>query len=395
MKNKLLFVIYSLSFGGAEKSLVNLLDELDYDKFDVDLYIFDYYNTITQNGLLKIINKNINIVLPDKDMMCLTSSGLKNLFKNFSFKRLYYFIKTKLISLNKKGYNKLQIKWEKANSKLIKTLEKKYDCAIAYMHSYPSYYVIDKVNAKRKILWVHNDYSVFNADKKIDEKYFSKADKVVTISEKCVEELQRAFPNLEDKFMCLYNYSPIKRILERGNEFYPKEFSKKSINILSIGRLSAQKGFDVSIRAAKKLKQAGLDFKWIIVGQGELKDELSSLIDESIKDNVYMVGVKENPYPYFKNCDFVVQTSRFEGKSIVIDEAKIFKKPIICTNYNTVGDQIENNVNGFIVPLENDEAVKDKILELVNNRHFVSNVLDNLSKEKYVTINDYENLFIG
>lgn len=394
-KTKLLFVIYSLGIGGAEKSLINLLDELDYEKFDVDLLVSDYYGKDTQKGLLNKVNENVNIILPDKNTILITNNTFKCLFKNFTIRKAYYFVLGKIIKIFEKNpFKRNQKRWKYVYSKLLKKMEKEYDSAISYMHLYPNYFVIDKVKAKKKILWVHTDYSLFNANMDFERKYFKQANEIITISEKCLLELKKIFPEIKDKFKCLYNYTPINKIKNQALEFYPKEFDKEGINIISIGRLCHVKGFDVAIRSAKLLKLAGLKFKWVIIGTGELKEELQNMISDDIKENVILAGVKLNPYPYFKNCDILIQTSRREGKSIVLDEAKIFARPIICTNYNTVNDQITNLVNGLIVPLEDSEAIKNAIITLINNEKLRNNIITNIQKENpFISIKEYENLF--
>lgn len=394
-KCKILFVIYGLGMGGAEKSLVNLLQEINYEKFEVDLYLFDYLETREDNGKRKELPSKVNFIVPDDDVKFLTTKRYKNLIKYFSFKRLFYLLISKIKARKfKDQYKRNQVLWKSSYSKLVKKIDKEYDCAVSFMHSYPNYFVIEKVKAKKKILWVHTDYSILASNKNFDYDYFNKADKVVTISERCLYELELAFPSIKNTFLSLYNLIPIKRIKDLSNQYIPEYFNDDCINLLSIGRLVHLKGFDIAIKAAKELKKANVKFKWVILGEGEERENLEDMIDDEIKDDVFLPGNNYNPYPYFKKCNFVIQTSLYEGKSIVLDEAKIFEKPIICTEYNTVRDQIVDEYNGIIVPLNDFIAIKNKIIELAENDNLRMKIIENLKKEKFVSIDDYENLFL-
>ena len=156
----------------------------------------------------------------------------------------------------------------------------------------------------------------------------------------------------------------IQRMAEIGN---PAEYNGKKNILLSIGRLDEQKGFDLAIKAAKILKDSGVNFCWFIIGQGELEGFLKQLIHENGLENEFkLIGVRKNPYPYIKNSLIFVQPSRYEGKSIVLDEAKILEKPIVVTNYTTVYDSITHGLNGTIVD-SNDEKLANAIKYLIEN----------------------------
>lgn len=362
-KRSILFVMAGMNRGGAERSLINLLELMDRERYEIDLLVFD-----TSGKLMAQVPKDVRVLRPDRRLKCISTSSKGELIENFSAKALalrsiYNFRRKK----DKIPYLQSQEKWKLVYLPALKQLPKEYDIAVAYMHSLPSYYVIDKVNAKRKILWVHNDYSRLAKGRDFDRPYFEKADCVVTISEQCVQELVKAFPDLADKFTCIYNLNPEKKIREKALAFYPEEYQNcKGLKLISIGRLNYQKGFDYAIEAARILKDKGVDFSWFIIGSGELKGALEEQIRSlGVEKAVHLLGERENPYPYIQNANIVVQTSRFEGKSIVLDEAKILCKPIITTDYVSVHDQIENGKSGIIVPLDR-EKIAEGICMMLN-----------------------------
>lgn len=394
-KKSILFVMAGMNRGGAERSLINLLELMDREQYEIDLLVFD-----TSGKLMAQVPKNVRVLRPDRRLRCVSTSSKGELIENFSAKALalraiYNFRRKK----DKIPYLQSQEKWESVYLPALKPLPKEYDIAVAYMHSLPSYFVIDKVNAKRKILWVHNDYSRLAKGRDFDRPYFEKADCVVTISEQCVQELVKAFPDLTDKFICIYNLNPEKKIREKALEFYPEEYQNcKGLKLISIGRLNYQKGFDYAIEAARILKDKGVEFSWFIIGSGELKDALEEQIRSlGVEKSVHLLGERENPYPYIQNADIVVQTSRFEGKSIVLDEAKILCKPIITTDYVSVHDQIENGKTGMIVPIDRN-SIADGILLLLKNtdlREKLANGLKNMPESLNKEIKKYYDCFIG
>ncbi len=392
-KRKLLFVMAGMGRGGAERSLINLLEQLDPERYHIDLLVFD------QRGeLMGQLPPYVNVLRPCRAIRFLSCGDSRSLVRNFTFRgmvgRLRYMKKRNKAFTN---YQNNQIKWQEAFRYAVPTMETQYDVAVAFMHSLPSYYVMDKAVAKKKYLWVHNDYSRLIAGREFDLPYFERADGVVTISEQCVRELEQAFPSLVGKFACIYNLNPEDKIRDKAEAFLPCEYEKIETPILlSIGRLNAQKGFDYAIDAAKMMKDRGLAFHWFIMGEGELREALYKQIERNhVEDCVTLLGGRENPYPYIKGATIVVQTSRFEGKSIVLDEAKILYKPILTTDYVSVRDQIEDGETGVIVPVS-PGAIADGISDLLANQELMAHLTSRLQHAEDVTVRElkkYEKMF--
>ena len=338
MKKKVLFVMSSLRNGGAERSLINLLQLFDYTLYDVDLLLFQ------QEGMfLNQLPKEVNLISENSKLQTLykTKSGgiIEPKHLLLSILHIYATVCSKMKEKNE--LRSRQYRWNHYYNERIEELNKKYDVAIAYIQGEATYYLVDKVIADKKLAWVHTDYSKIEPYKDMDYEYFEKVDKVVSISDVCVDALKKEFPAFAEKIYMLPNLTSSVVVRNLADAFYPPEFNEKIIQFVSVGRLHKVKGFDLAIKAAAIIKQHGLRFKWYILGNGELKDELEKMIQkEDVSDCFELIGAKENPYPYMKNADVVVQTSRFEGKSVVLDEAKILGCPIVVTNYTTVHDQI-------------------------------------------------------
>lgn len=377
---KILFVMPALYGGGAEKSLVNLLNLIDYKKYAVDLLLFK------QEGLfLTQIPKEVRL-LPLTVSLRYAYKIDMGMFGSLSgFKtgmlRLLGTMVCKVFYKEKAG----QQRWVKCYKHCLPNLEGNYDIAVGFLEGEASYYVIDKVNAEKKILWIHNDFNEIkkNEDAKIYESYFQKADSVVSISDKCVQILKQNYPELINKFYCLPNLTSGSLLKKMSEEFEVPEYEKNKFNILSIGRLTRQKGYDFAIDAMKILKEKYSDIHWWIIGAGELEEQLKKQVkDNELEEYITFLGLKANPYPYIRSCDLLVQPSRWEGKSVVLDEAKILAKPILATNYSTIKDQLKDKKEGLITDIS-PNAIAEGIAKLRENYQLYNSIQSYLDKHEY------------
>lgn len=382
---KLLIVISCLGVGGGERSLVNLLNEFDFMKYEIDLL------TLNDSGLLgKQIPKKVNVIIKDTKLNYLYNNFcIKDVFKKNVLKTVLFRIIATFISRKKeKNINRSkQYRWEHFYKHYLDNCQGKYDAVFAYMNDDAMYYVADKVNSNNKIAWIHNDYYAMGYDAEMDRQYFSIFSKIVTISNECLHILQEIFPEFASKCVMIPNLTSEKVVKKRATEFYPEEFiSINTFKLLSIGRLSEQKGYDLAIAAAKILKNKGIDFRWFVLGDGELRGKLEMQITKAgVTDRFILCGIRQNPYPYLAYCDIFVQTSRFEGKSVALDEAKIFCKPIVATKYSTVYDQLDDKT-GVLVDM-NEEAIANGIYDLMTSHKRREVLTDNARKENHDNMN--------
>lgn len=382
---KILIVISCLGVGGGERSLVNLLNEFDYTKFEVDLLV------LNDSGLLSNqIPPKVNVLTKDAKLNYLYNDlCVKDMFGKDALKTAFFRLKATLISRKKeKNINRSkQYRWKNFYKNYLDNCEGKYSAVFAYMNDDAMYYVADKVNSNNKIAWIHNDYYAMGYDSEIDRQYFPIFSKIVTISNECLHILQEIFPEFSSKCIMIPNLTSEKLVKKKAMEFYPEEFvTTNALKLLSIGRLSEQKGYDFAIEAAKVLKSKGVDFQWFVLGEGELRGKLERQIEKAgVKEQFILCGIRDNPYPYLAHCDIFVQTSRFEGKSVALDEAKIFCKPIVATKYSTVYDQLDDNT-GVLVDMEG-AAIADGIYNLVTNNDRRQFIVGNAKKENHDNVN--------
>lgn len=396
---RLLFVVFSLGGGGAEKALVNLLNLIDRSRYEISVQLFE--NT----GInLEYLPKDVRLLPSLKsqqwlmtDMKTFAKNALKAGKLGLLCKKLGAALKPRIKGCASAQYKTL-CAW-KSIARDFPKAEEKYDVAIAYIQGTPIYYILDCVQADRKIGWMHIDYSkIDNVPRDEVLEYYKKLDAFVSMSQKCVEELQDAFPSIKDKICLLHNLNSVNLIEALSEKDKAEDMETDVPAILSIGRLCHQKGYEYAIDAATQLVKAGVDFRWYVLGVGELEQQLKQqVVEHGLEDRFIFLGLRSNPYPYIKKATIIAQTSRYEGKSVVLDEAKILKKPILVTNYNSVGDQIRHGKTGYIVEIDADDIARG-LKELLESPALCQQLIDGLEdarQEQEYWLNKHYELFEG
>ena len=394
MKKNILIVSDSLNMGGLEKCLINLCDNFDYDKYEVDLYLFNAGRT-----LLDKLNKNVNL-LPDSPFYTdlyntPVFSSIKTLIKKKKLGlALYRFIR--FLRIRFKDYKYRNIDWSVMQKTMLK-LDKKYDVAIGFAEGTACYYVAECVDAKAKIGWIHTDLKQVRHNRELDQRAFEKLDRVATVSQNSLNSLIELHPNYKEKFSCimltgLMNFEEFEALANQ-----PNDMDKETANVLSIGRLVELKGFHLCVEPCKKLIDEGYKIRWYIVGDGPQRAELESLIKQNnLEENFVLLGNKENPYTYIKSADICVQPSSYEGLSLVVYEEKYFKKPVVATGILGNPEMIKDHYNGLIIE-RNSESIYKAVKELLDNKELLKNLgqapaLNYVTKEE--TMKKIEKLFI-
>jgi glycosyltransferase involved in cell wall biosynthesis len=377
MKKKLLFVMNNLRCGGAENALVSLLQELDYSKYEVDLFLFQkdgmFLSKVPQQVV--ILDEAEEFKYIEGRLVSTLVLALRKLRLDLFFMRLGI---SYLALAEKNPSIRTQKSWKLLRN-VLKKKHKKYDVAIGYMENFPNNYVIEKVDATTKIGFIHNDYNDLKLNPSLDISYFNKFNYVATISNKCLLSLQQNFPNLISKFSEIPNTVSSSLINKMAEE--PIAIETTTPIILTIARLQTQKGIDLALEAAALLAEKKIDFIWYFIGDGTERQNLENQAKAlNISHCIQFLGLQANPYPYLKACTLYVQPSRFEGKSIAIEEAKFLNKPIVVTNYSSVSDQISAMQNGYIVEI-NPISIAKGIEFVLSNVDLQNQFKSNLAEE--------------
>ena len=382
MKKKLLFVIDSLYIGGAEKSLISLLNTIDYNKYEVDLLLFK-----KGGDFERYIPTEVRVLETPEYYRFISG-------KRFGFKKDIIYLINRLktsINLRINNYKKTELHSEqvvfKSIQKCLNSNLEKYDVAIAYSQGMPTYFVANKVNANRKLAWINTDYVTTKYDFNIDYKSYQYIDKIITVSEhtkKSVSNLRCEYSRKVDMILDIVNPNLINKM---AYEYEAKELKESDINILTVGRLVSAKGYDKAAEVAKLLKESGYRFKWFVVGDGEERENIQKLINKyRLNDYFILLGKRVNPYPYIKRCSIYVQTSIKEGFGLTVIESKILKKPIVCTDFPTAYEIINNNDDGIIVGMDI-ESIYNGVKRYLDDVKFKSKIENKLKLiEEYSSI---------
>lgn len=361
MKQKLLFVIDSLGCGGAEKSLVTLLSLIDYSKYEVDLQLISY------GGEFEIfVPKQVNI-LPSLEYFKFTRKSLLKQILSFDIKKIFARINFSL-SIRRKNLShadRARILYNKS-SRCIPKSAKNYDVAIAYGHNFPTFYVAEKISAKKKCAWVNAILRLSGINLSYQRRYYDKIDNIVTVSDGACSNFKTIYPEFASKTSIIYDIIDADFIHQMANQFTESFNYYNGIKLLTVSRLEKQhKGLDITLEVCNILHKRGIDFKWYAIGDGSYRSEMEQFIDRNdLHDCLILLGKKANPYPYFKACDLYVQTSRHEGFGLSIAEARMLNKPVVTTEFDAVWNQMIQWKNGIVVsldPIKIADAIQDLI----------------------------------
>ena len=361
MKKKILILSHAMELGGAERSLLGLLDSLDLDKAEIDLFLLRH-----QGELMDMIPEGINL-LPAVPAYTVLARPMKDTLREGHFlltvARLVGNICAKLYArLHRHTDSGVALDYShKFTCPLMPKIqpEKEYDLAISFLT--PHYFVARKVKAKKKLAWIHTDYKTVQVDIPSETKMWDAYDYIASISDAVTQSFLEIFPSLYKKLVLIENIMPARLIMQQAEMLAPEnEMPKKGIRLLSIGRYCTAKNFDNIPDICARLMREGLDVYWYIIGYGGTEELIRQRIRESgMEERVILLGKKENPYPYIQACDLYVQPSRYEGKCVAVREAQMLCKPVVITNYATASSQLEDGVDGIIVPMDNESCATE------------------------------------
>lgn len=388
-KKKILFVIESLACAGAEKSLTTLLQFIDYSKFEVDLQLFGYGGAFE-----KLLPKEVNLLPKLKYFEYCEFPLIRN--KNFKLKyliaRLGYSIKIRMCEHENIGESVML--WSKIKN-CFAINKNEYDYAIAYAQGVPTFYVADYIKAKRKYAWVNATYIPEKKFKKFINQYYRFYDKIVCVSDVTLKQFQQTFCDYKDKAIVIYDINDgnmMKKMSYMESKADQDMKTNEKWKILTVGRLAEEKGYDIAIEACKILRDNHISFTWFVLGKGTLEENIKNKLKEYKLENKFkLLGVRENPYPYYKECDLYVQTSKFEGFGLALTEARVFDKPIVATEFEAVYMQIKPCVNGLIAKM-NGESVAQNVIKILDDGELRKNIIQNIKKEKKGNIEEFEKI---
>ena len=372
-KKRILIVSHALELGGAERSLIGLLDAIDKEKYHIDLFLLRH-----EGELLGMIPSYINL-LPEIPAYTVLARPMVQVLKEghllLCVARVYGKLKAAFYD-RRHHYRNSDVALEyshKYTCPLMPEIQPKvvYDTAISFLT--PHYFVAKKVHARKKIAWIHTDYTNVAVNVASDSAIWGDYDTIMAISYASAQAFRKTFKNLKSNIVVMENILPQRFIKRQAEE--KCELNEKSLTLLSIGRFCTAKNFDNVPHICRYLIEMGLDIKWYLIGFGNDEELIRSKIRETkMEDKVIILGKKSNPYPYIKASQLLVCLSSSETFNYTLAEARALDVPVITTDFPSAPEFVTDGVDGYIVPLEN---VADMIINVIENKDMLEKIKPN------------------
>ena len=396
-KPRIFIAMHYMEIGGAETALVGLLNALEHARVDVDLFLYDHRGEMMQFipewvNLLPQIPKYSVLERPIVELVKRGFWGIAvtRLWAKFLSQKVYKRSGSKLE--NNGGLDKMS----KCTTPLLPKINQSvtYNLAISFLT--PHRIVAEKVKAKKKIAWIHTDYTRVWVDAEEELKVWQKYDYVASISSDVTNTFLQVFPSLSQRIVEVENILSPAFVRKRAElQNVDKEIRQEgAITLLSVGRFSDAKNYDNVPYICKYLiDKAQQNIKWYIIGYGGDEPLIRQKIKEAgMEEHVILLGKRSNPYPYIKACDIYVQPSRYEGKSVTVREAQMLCKPVVVTNYPTAPSQIRSGIDGVIVPMDN-EGCAHGLAEVICDKPLQERIIAHLKTHDYGNESEVEKIY--
>ena len=353
---KVLFVINTLGRAGAEMALLELLRQLSGHDVEISLYVLTGQGEMLDQlpeGVKLLNRKYCNCsVHTSEGKKKLAVTSLKALFRRATVVRRFPYLVKQTFSMIKKGKIMPDKLLWRVLSDGAEFFKEEYDLAVAYIEGGSTYYVHDHVNAKKKAAFFHVDYSMAGYTRSLDKECYLQYDKVFPVSDEVKDAFLKVYPECKEKTEVFHNLINQERVHRLSKEEGGFSDDYDGYRILTVGRLMAQKDFGQSIEAMKMLKDKGIKARWYILGEGEERENLEKLIEKlDLKNDFFLLGVTNNPYVYMAQADLYVHATRFEGKSIAIQEAQILGCSLLVSDCSGNREQVVHGVDGLLCEL--------------------------------------------
>ncbi|MBO5349932.1 MAG: glycosyltransferase [Clostridia bacterium] len=374
MKKNILFVVDEQMYGGISVVLTTLLNRMDYEKYNIDLLILHNRGESLINGNL---TEKVNILYGTSFFSAIDLT-ISQVLKSKNLALIFH--KIQIILGLKTGWIKNKIIKERK-----KILKKHYDIEIAFKDGFCALFTA-LGNSNKKISWLHTSYDVHDYTEKyrnLFKQVYEKIDKIVAITEDVSSTFNKIY-NKKEKTEIIENLIDIEGVIEKSKE-ENVNFSKDFINLICVGRIAYQKAYPRLILQIAKLKEEGYMDNVIlhIIGDGDDSDTVNKIIEENnLKENINLIGYKQNPYPYIAKSDMLLLPSLYEGLGLVLIEANILGVPCFATKFANVDKTLSNGKYGLIVE-NSEDGIYSGLKNILKNNEIIRKYKENLINYKY------------
>ena len=362
MKIRVLYVLPAFTFGGTVFSTLNMIMMLDKEKYDISVL------PMTYQGPVKDRYTGINI-LPEQILLSALRGRIGK--ENRVYRKVLFFIIKAVVNISRRIHCDIT---DSIYGFVAKRVQNKYEFDIvASCQEGDSTYLARHFKNVKRIAWFRNEYRVYStllspSQLKYEQKVYQQYDNIVCVSKITRDDFASFFPSIEERIVDIHNIQNVDSIISKSKEVVSDPFDKLIFNIVSVGRIAPQKRFPAIPRIAGELRNRGAKFAWYIIGDGNVDGEGDKLHDEiakyNVKDCVFPIGSRLNPYPYIASADLLVNTSSYEACPRVVIEAKVLKTPVICADFSSAKEFITNDYDGYIDTIEKlAEPISKMIME--------------------------------
>lgn len=396
MKKRILIATHYLEIGGAESSLIGMLQSFDYSKVDVDLFLYSH-----QGAFMNLIPQEVCLLdeIPEYTFICKDAAAcIRRGYLRLGLAKLLVRLCLGIYARLKKP--KTYSAWFTFTGAILTHVlpdfgrPEGYDLAIGFVD--PHNFILDHVRAKQKVGWIHTDYSTIDVYQGLESRVWRRLDHPISISSAVTEAFVQVFPDEKDKVVEIENILSPSFVRKRAAEFVPKAYASSresgEIVLCTAGRLCIQKNYQNFPYMLRHLVNLGCKFHWYVIGPGNPGEYLAKARELGVEDKISFLGSQSNPYPYIANCDFYVQPSLWEGKSVAVREAQILMKPVVITNFGTASSQVVDGVDGVIVPIDN-EKIAEGIFALTQDVRLQQKIIEYLSTHDYGNEKEIEKIY--
>ncbi len=371
MKRSILFVINTLSRAGAETALLELLRRLDSQKYEISLFVLTgqgemvrdlppYVHLLnTRYAPVSVLSSRGKRKLLLRTVGCLVRRGVGLRLSGYLLKNAVNMLKSRQFAADK-------LVW-RVWSDAAPTDSKAYDLAVAFLEGGATYYVADHVRATQKAAFVHVDYSMAGYSRTLDRDCYQAFQRIFAVSDETRQGFLKVYPELAGRTQVFHNLINQPLIREKASAGQGFSDDYQGFRILTVGRLTQQKALEVSIAAMGLLRKRGRDVRWYVLGEGDQRERLQRQIHAlGLDKDFLLLGTVDNPYPYFAQTDLYVHATRYEGKSVAIQEAQTLGCAILVSDCSGNREQLTDKVDGRIC-LFDPESICEHIIWMMDH----------------------------
>ncbi len=398
MKKRIFINIHYLEIGGAERALLGLLSYLNPDKVDIDLFVNQH-----TGEFMPLIPEWVNLLPEISEYTCIERPittivkeghwgiALRRIWAKYKYKQ---YLNTLTVEQRQHDASIFQYVADAVEGALPSLAHLgEYDLAISFLQ--PHNIVLNKVKAKKKICWIHTDYSTIHVNHDLELPVWNAFNYVVSISDDCTRAFVQTFPELKDKIVLIENILSslfVRRQADLDEVTAEMPDEPDVVKILTIGRFSPPKKIEGIPHICAEMERLGADFRWYVIGYGPDRKIQEALDKYGMRHRMKLLGKKSNPYPYIKACDIYAQPSIYEGKSVTVREAQMLCKPVVITDYPTAKSQINHGVDGVIVPLDEVQTAMG-IVDFINNSEQRDKIVSHLRTHDFGNEAEVEKIY--